>query len=56
MLVVNVDGDGQNELITGHAHGYGLWWSERQARWYLAPPPHRPLQTLNITTCQWADI
>ena len=21
--------DGRNEIITGNAHGYGLWWSEQ---------------------------
>ena len=31
MLVADVNGDGQNEIITGNGHGYGLWWSERRA-------------------------
>ncbi|NQU12054.1 VCBS repeat-containing protein, partial [bacterium] len=30
MLVADVNGDGRNELITGNAHDYGLWWSEQQ--------------------------
>ncbi len=55
MLVVDVDGDGQNELITGHAHGYGLWWSKRQAdgSWH-----HHPIDPYNAQyhDLQWADI
>ena len=30
MLVVDLNGDGKNEIITGNAHGYGLWWSEQK--------------------------
>ncbi|HCE42795.1 MAG TPA: hypothetical protein DET40_04545 [Lentisphaeria bacterium] len=26
VLVVDIDGDGKNEMIVGSAHGYGLWW------------------------------
>ncbi|HBC87913.1 MAG TPA: hypothetical protein DCZ94_13245 [Lentisphaeria bacterium] len=26
VLVVDIDGDGRNEMIVGSAHGYGLWW------------------------------
>jgi hypothetical protein len=29
MLVVDVNGDGLNDLIVGNAHGYGLWWMEQ---------------------------
>jgi hypothetical protein len=29
ILVVDVDGDGRNELIVGHAHSYGLAWYQR---------------------------
>lgn len=55
MLVVDVDGDGQNELITGHAHGYGLWWSKRRAdgTWH-----HHPIDPDNAQyhDLHWADI
>lgn len=30
MLVVDVNGDGLNDLIVGHAHNYGLDWYEQQ--------------------------
>jgi hypothetical protein len=30
MLVVDVNGDGLNDLIVGHGHGYGLWWYEQR--------------------------
>lgn len=29
MLVVDVNGDGLNDLIVGNGHGYGLWWVEQ---------------------------
>lgn len=29
MLVVDLDGDGRNDIIRAHGHDYGLWW-ERQ--------------------------
>lgn len=55
MLVVDVDGDGQNELITGHAHGYGLWWSKRRAdgTWH-----HHPIDPDNAQyhDLHWVDI
>jgi len=55
MLVVDVDGDGQNELITGHAHGYGLWWSKRRAdgTWQ-----HHPIDPDNAQyhDLHWVDI
>ncbi len=29
ILVVDLNGDGKNELIVGQGHGYGLTWLER---------------------------
>lgn len=39
MLVVDLDGDGESELIVGNAHGYGLSWFDRDAdgRWREHP-------------------
>jgi len=55
MLVVDVNGDGRNEIITGNGHGYGLWWSERRAdgSWV-----HHPIDPFNAQyhDLQWADI
>jgi hypothetical protein len=55
MLVVDVNGDGRNEIITGHAHGYGLWWSAREddGRW-----THHAIDPFNAQyhDLQWADI
>ena len=55
MLVVDVNGDGRNELIVGNGHGYGLWWSERTAdgRWR-----HHPVDPCNAQyhDLQWVDI
>ena len=30
MLVYDVDGDGDNDIITSSAHDYGVWWFEQQ--------------------------
>ena len=30
MLVYDVDGDGDNDVITSSAHEYGIWWFEQQ--------------------------
>lgn len=30
MLVVDLTGDGRNDIIWGHGHGYGLYWEERR--------------------------
>jgi len=30
MLVYDVDGDGDNDVITSSAHQYGMWWFEQQ--------------------------
>ncbi|MCG3148868.1 MAG: hypothetical protein PCFJNLEI_02317 [Verrucomicrobiae bacterium] len=54
MLVVDVNGDGKNELITGNAHGYGLWWSERRDGTWI----HHPidLDCAQYHDLQWVDI
>jgi len=31
MLVYDVDGDGDNDVITSSAHNYGIWWFEQGA-------------------------
>ncbi len=55
MLVVDVDGDGKNEIVTGNAHGYGLWWSKRLAdgTWV-----HHPIDPFNAQYHDliWADM
>jgi hypothetical protein len=30
MLVVDLNGDGRNDIIWGHGHNYGLYWEERR--------------------------
>jgi hypothetical protein len=30
MIVYDVDGDGDNDVITSSAHNYGVWWFEQQ--------------------------
>jgi len=55
MLVVDINGDGKNEIITGAGHNYGLWWSERGAdgKWV-----HHPIDPFNSQyhDLHWADI
>ncbi len=55
MLVVDVDGDGINEIITGNGHAYGLWWSKRQSDGAWA---HHPIDPFNAQyhDAAWADI
>jgi hypothetical protein len=31
MLVVDLDGDGRNDIIRAHGHDYGLWWEQQLA-------------------------
>jgi hypothetical protein len=59
MLVVDVNGDGVNDIIVGHAHGYGLEWYEQQVntaggrRWVKHPiDPHYS----QYHDLHWADI
>jgi hypothetical protein len=30
MLVLDLNGDGKNDIIQGHGHNYGLWWEEQR--------------------------
>ncbi len=30
MLIVDLNGDGRNDIIWGHGHNYGLYWEERR--------------------------
>jgi hypothetical protein len=54
VLVVDIDGDGQNELIVGHSHSYGLAWYKRtSAGWqrHEIDPFNSQYHDLH-----WADI
>jgi len=59
MLVVDVNGDGRNELIVGNGHGYGLTWYEprRAAGGAIAWQPH-PIDPFNAQyhDLMWVDI
>jgi hypothetical protein len=58
VLVVDVNGDGLNDLIVGNAHGYGLDWLEQRldggARTWL----RHPIDPYNSQyhDMQWADM
>ncbi len=54
MLVADVNGDGQNEIITGAGHNYGLWWSERKNGAWV----HHPVDPFcsQYHDLHWADI
>ncbi len=58
MLVVDVNGDGKNEIITGNAHGYGLWWSEQTLHAGKRTWAHHPIDPFNAQyhDLQWVDI
>lgn len=58
MLVVDVNGDGKNEIIVGNAHGYGLWWMEQKVKagkrtWITHPIDLYNAQYHDLI---WADI
>jgi hypothetical protein len=59
MLVVDVNGDGRNDLIVGNGHGYGLTWYEqrRGAGGDIAWQPH-PIDPFNAQyhDLLWLDI
>jgi len=55
MIIVDIDGDGVSEIISGLAHGYGLWWAKRDAtgKWVY----HEiDLTNSQYHDLQWADI
>ena len=58
MLVADVNGDGRNEVITGNAHGYGLWWSEWKFVNGKRDWTHHPVDPFHAQyhDLQWADI
>jgi hypothetical protein len=58
MLVVDLNGDGKNEIITGNAHGYGLWWSEQKIVGGKREWIHHPIDPYNAQyhDLQWIDI
>lgn len=59
ILVVDVNGDGRNELVVGNGHGYGLTWYERRqpglggSAWQA-----RPIDPFNAQyhDLMWLDI
>ncbi len=59
VLVVDVNGDGRNDLIVGRAHSYGLdWWEQQQdgngqRQWVRHPIDPYNSQYHDL---QWADI
>lgn len=58
MLVADVNGDGMSEIITGSAHGYGLWWSEQKVVDGKRTWVHHPIDPFNAQyhDMQWVDI
>jgi len=58
MLVVDVNGDGINEVITGCAHGYGLWWSSQKIENGKRRWTHHPIDPFcsQYHDLQWFDI
>jgi hypothetical protein len=58
ILVVDVNGDGVNDLIVGQSHGYGLdWWEQRREGGRVTWRKH-PIDPYNAQyhDLQWADI
>lgn len=58
MLVVDVNGDGRNELIVGNAHGYGLWWAEPTGEGHGRSWRYHPIDPFNAQyhDLMWADL
>ena len=58
ILVVDVNGDGLNDIIVGHAHPFGLdWWEQKMAGGKRSWVKH-PIDPFNAQyhDLQWADI
>jgi len=58
VIVADINGDGVQELIVGHAHGYGLdWWEQKKTaagrQWIKHPIDPFNAQYHDL---QWADI
>jgi hypothetical protein len=59
ILVVDVDGDGVNELIVGNAHGYGLaWWDQTVDKDGARSWTQHPIDPHNAQyhDLQWLDL
>ena len=58
ILVVDVNGDGVNDLIVGNAHGYGLWWSEQKVSGAKREWIYHPIDPFNAQyhDMMWVDI
>jgi hypothetical protein len=59
ILVVDVNGDGINDLIVGQAHGYGLdWWEQKRTTDGLRSWIKHPIDPFNSQYHDliWADI
>ncbi len=59
ILVVDVNGDGRNDLIVGAAHGYGLdWWEQRIDRSGRRTWRKHPIDPYNSQyhDMQWVDL
>ncbi len=58
MLVADVNGDGQNEIVTGNAHGYGLWWSGQKISGGRREWTHHAIDPFNAQyhDLMWVDI
>jgi len=58
ILVVDLDGDGKNELIVGQAHDYGLHWWEQDMRGGVRAWRRHPIDPDNSQyhDLQWVDI
>ena len=58
MLVVDVNGDGVNEIVVGNGHGYGLWWSERKVENGERTWVHHAIDPFNAQyhDLMWVDI
>jgi len=62
ILVEDINGDGNNDLILGHGHGYGLWWYEQisdhkdgKENMVWIKHPIDPFSS-QYHTMQWTDI